>query len=124
MVTDQALQEVTRQKVDQLRREGLLVPSGPIPPQKLERFWEVCSTATVKVTKKVAYIELAFHQTASHAPDHPAKQLRDLFYEYLASHSEIQRQERAPMPMNRDIRNALTTMGYGPKGKGKGKTQQ
>ena len=95
--------------------------SVQIPPETLIRFWEVCSTATVTVTKKVAFVELRAHTRAPREPTHPATELRELMRRYLSKLGTIQHQDRAPVPMVRDIRNTLTNMGYGGKGKGKGK---
>ena len=83
-------------------------------------FWVVCSTATVNTTKKVAFIELRTHQRAPRDHDHPAYVLRELFHEYLVKTGEMQVGERAPAPQARDIRTALSTLGFG-KGNGKGK---
>ena len=104
-----------------MRRQILGVPdTGAIPPEKLKNFWAVCSTAIVNVAKKVAFVELRTHERATIDPDHAAVQLRELFHSYLNQIGEMQVGERAPAPMSRDIRTALTAMGYA-KGGGKGK---
>ena len=122
MIADQTLDEPTRTRVDELRRQILGVePAVPIPPATLKRFMQVCSTATCHVTKKVAFVELRTHQRAPSAPDHPCYELREMFHQYLVKAGGVaQELERAPAPMSRDIRTTLTEMGYG-KGKGKGK---
>ena len=122
MMSDQKLTPEQQKGVDTLRRQILGVPdTGAIPPEKLKNFWAVCSTAIVNVAKKVAFVELRTHERATIDPGHAAVQLRELFHSYLTQNGEVQVGERAPAPMSRDIRTALTAMGYA-KGGGKGKT--
>ena len=79
---------------------------------------------TKAVAKKVAFVELRTHQRAPADPLHPAAELREMFYEYLTAKGEVQHRDRAPAPLVRDLRTALTAMGYGNgTGKGKGKGQ-
>ena len=58
------------------------------------------------------------------APENSFYQLRELFHEYLAEKGGVaQVLERTPAPISRDLRTTLGEMGYGPKGKGKGKNR-
>ena len=122
MIADADVQPATREKVDALRREILDTPEGAIPPENLKNFMSVCSTATCHVAKKVAFVELRTHQRAPTAPDNSSFLLREMFHEYLINKGGVaQVLERTPAPISRDLRTTLGEMGYGPKGKGRGK---
>ena len=119
MINDTNTPPDLKDRIEKLRRTVLEVePGAQIPPRNLAKFQMVCSHASVTVTKKAAFVELRVHARATQDPENPATVLRELFHDYLASQGEVQL-ERAPAPATRDIRTALTKMGYG-KGKGKG----
>ena len=114
------LEQDKRDQIDKLRRLILETPSGNPSADKLQNFWKVCSTATVTVASKVAFVELRRHERASESPDAPEYILRETFHEYLTRLGEAQIMDRAPAPGSRDLRSTLQTMGY-LKGSGKGK---
>ena len=114
------LEEETRTRIDQIRRTILDTPTGNPSPEKLANFWKVCSTATVTVASKVAFVELRRHERAPTDPENPATILREAFHSYLSKLGEAQILERAPAPGSRDVKTTLQSLGY-LKGKGKGK---
>ena len=119
---DETVPQNEREKVDHLRREILETPSGNPKSEKLQLFWKVCSTATVTLASKVAFVELRRHERASTDPKAPETQLREYFHYYLKMHGEVQVLERAPLPAARDLRTSLQDSGYmkgGGKGRGK-----